>query len=792
MEKYTKSKTLKKIALILLVIMIFNFIVPNMSKATDDEGSGGILFTPIADFLETVSDLVLGFVQDIFVEDRDLLKTTSSDRSYLNLVRNSTSFSDLVNDLMASEYVNEWNTTGDDENPIYERYSRSNVEHHVKGWLKKSVGINKTIKKWKKFPAEDWAKIINGSESTSAVSDDIITELFTKTYPATVWKPVLSLGGEVETGYVIQYGPGMIFSGVIGEFDINFINPENPNDENSSAVILRSTVSRWYQDIQKVALIGLLSVLVYVAIRMIISSTGKDKAKYKKMLMDWLVAICIIFIIHYIMLFILNITSAITDVFRANAIEVNSNGIEYDSLMSDIRNKIDGAETRVEMFAELIMYIALIIFTVMFTIQYLKRVIYMAFLTMIAPLIALTYPLDKIKDSKAQAFSMWLREYIFNALIQPVHLLLYVVLVSSASELVKIYPLYGVVALGFLVPAEKFFRSMFGFDKTSSVGTLGAVAGGAAVMNMLNKIKSPSKGKSSGGGEEKSNTTRTRTHSPLAGLQNENGSGSKGQETNAVGEKLAGTNAIVADANGEIPREQLRNAIKEKQNVSGEAENSSDANKKAEPNRGKGVKKVISGAVKSGVKKTIRFTGKTAGRLAFGTIGLAAGVTSGDFEKALGYGAGGAVAGGAIGGRLVDGAINAPKNIEKAGYGLIDTYREGAYDRETAQNMRFDREFLQSESGKELSKKYSEDQVRQCLEAGITEPSEMEKILGYSDSNAGISVSEAISYNHLAQNCPDSILNGKPSDLRRYLNLRGIAVDDNRADEIQKIMNKLK
>ena len=54
---------------------------------------------------------------------------------------------------------------------------------------------------------------------------------------------------------------------------------------------------------------------------------------------------------------------------------------------------------------------------------------------MIAPLITLTYPLDKIKDKKSQAFDMWLKEFIFNALIQPLHLLLYIVLLGSATEL---------------------------------------------------------------------------------------------------------------------------------------------------------------------------------------------------------------------------------------------------------------------------------------------------------------------------------------------------------------------
>lgn len=52
-------------------------------------------------------------------------------------------------------------------------------------------------------------------------------------------------------------------------------------------------------------------------------------------------------------------------------------------------------------FGFLILYIILIVFTVMFMFRYVKRVIYVAFLTLIAPMVALTYPLDKIKDRKS-------------------------------------------------------------------------------------------------------------------------------------------------------------------------------------------------------------------------------------------------------------------------------------------------------------------------------------------------------------------------------------------------------
>lgn len=49
----------------------------------------------------------------------------------------------------------------------------------------------------------------------------------------------------------------------------------------------------------------------------------------------------------------------------------------------------------------LIIYFALTVFTVVFAIRYIKRVIYIAFLTMIAPMVAMTYPLDKLKDRKS-------------------------------------------------------------------------------------------------------------------------------------------------------------------------------------------------------------------------------------------------------------------------------------------------------------------------------------------------------------------------------------------------------
>ena len=50
------------------------------------------------------------------------------------------------------------------------------------------------------------------------------------------------------------------------------------------------------------------------------------------------------------------------------------------------------------------------------------------FLILIGPISCITYPIDKISDGKAQAFNKWFSEFMSEVLIQPFHLLLYVVL----------------------------------------------------------------------------------------------------------------------------------------------------------------------------------------------------------------------------------------------------------------------------------------------------------------------------------------------------------------------------
>ncbi len=326
----------------------------------------------------------------------------------------------------------------------------------------------------------------------------------------------------------IVYTPEAIFSNQVPALDVNFINPSiQGNDERNVAVKLQPVIASWYVAIRTMSIVGLLSVLVYLGIRMLLSSLAADRAKYKQMLFDWVVAICLVFALHYIMSFALTMAETVTamissdaeGMFTVNATNLDGAGsstysITFGSnLMSYVRFMVQAGDFNTKIaFAAL--YIMLVIYSVRFTWVYLKRVVNMAFLTLIAPMVALTYPIDKVSDGKAQAFNMWMKEFTYNALIQPLHLLLYIVLLGSAVQLAADNPLYAIVCLGFIIAAEKLMKSMFGFNKASG-GTLGSLAGAAGVTALASKALNTGAtqlmgGKGSGGSSSGNGKVRTK------------------------------------------------------------------------------------------------------------------------------------------------------------------------------------------------------------------------------------------------------------------------------------------
>ena len=479
----------------------------------------------------------------------------------------------------------------------------------------------------------------------------------------------------------------------------------------SSALVLQTTIATFYNALRRIALVGLLSALVYIGIRIVLTSTSaKDKAKYKKMLKDWLIALCILFTLHYIMSITVSVVEHITEVVRASTIGANGE----DLMMTQLRNDIANGKDWGEVLVQVVLYFVLAVYIIIFTIQYFRRTIYLAFLTVISPLITLTYPLDKIKDSKSQAFDMWVKDYIFFSLIQVVHLLTYYILVGSAIDLADERNwIFAIVAIGFLIPAEKLIKKMFGFEKSKSMGAIAAGATGALVMNAINKITPKGGGKSSGAKASGSaNNIRTAANDTPITLGVDSG-GNGAVSGNGAGNASSGGN-------------NLKGAWSVTKKYGGKA---------------------LKGAMKGTAKGFVGATGAM--------VGFAAGVAQGDISAAFK----GAVAGGAAGTSLAGAGINTVKNIpsdiKNVANDVADTWNTGAYGQEYAQSAKEIREFKGTSTYKSLNDKYGEkltdDKINVMLKAGIQDKGTMSKVMEMGD------VGKAISYYKLAKACPDSI-----------------------------------
>ena len=385
-------------------------------------------------------------------------------------------------------------------------------------------------------------------------SSDNVQEVVTDNLPVSGLPEVTVVKDYIDT-WSGKYGvpdikltPAEIFAGKVSAFDANFFKTSNDHskelggEEKSIVEKLGNTVAKWYVALRNIAIVGLLSALLYIGIRIIISSSNAEKAKYKQFFVDWVVALCLIFFLHYIMAFTMTMSETVTDVLagQGNTDKKDSNGrikqvniklvgrdgetqfsdsaltsfnVYFSSNFTGVaRIKADYKGSALRMGYS-ILYLALTVYTAYFSFVYIKRLLMLAFFTMIAPLVALTYPLDKIKDGKSQAFDYWFREYMFYALLQPLHMLLYTVFVSSALEIASNNLLYSIVVMAFIVPAEKIIKEMFGI-KGKTESTLGGFAGGALAsqaFNMIKKGPTPQKsgGNSGNAGKGTNNNIRT-------------------------------------------------------------------------------------------------------------------------------------------------------------------------------------------------------------------------------------------------------------------------------------------
>ena len=278
--------------------------------------------------------------------------------------------------------------------------------------------------------------------------------------------------------------------------DVNIFNiPSTPGAIKS----IREAAAGWYYVMRNIAASILLCVLIYVGIRMAISTIASDKAAYKKMLVDWVASLALIFLLQYIIVFTFAINTAfikaLESVSKAEGVSTAILKLYASALWVDI-----------DSIAATIVICMLTWQTMSLLISYISRMLKVTFLVIISPLITLTYSIDKMGDGKAQALNTWLKEFIYTVLLQPFHCIIYTAFIGIAMAILAgeggyVLPFMQydnnnvgaavlcILCIHFTKEAEKILGKIFNFaDSTSGASLATGMAATAIVASNAKNI----------------------------------------------------------------------------------------------------------------------------------------------------------------------------------------------------------------------------------------------------------------------------------------------------------------
>lgn len=248
-------------------------------------------------------------------------------------------------------------------------------------------------------------------------------------------------------------------------FDIDMFDTSDTTSPNSGTInSVKENVAIWYVSIRNISLVGSALIIIYVAIRLALATLSDgpaDTARYKKMLMSWVVGFILIYVLQYIIIGLLYVSDIFTK-FIYGAIEKGSteSTMEASILVDRIHGIMGGRGAN--KLPDVILYFGLVYYELKFFLIYIKRSFETFFLMIVSPLVCMLYPIDNIGDGRSQSFKAWFQKLMGNILLRPIHLFVYVIFIFTASELAKIQPIIAIAFLAAMSNGEKIIKMILG------------------------------------------------------------------------------------------------------------------------------------------------------------------------------------------------------------------------------------------------------------------------------------------------------------------------------------------
>lgn len=265
--------------------------------------------------------------------------------------------------------------------------------------------------------AKDMDSFISDTESGSAtvgngtagidIADDSIDSLIKNSVKIfnilpTCVRAILSIAtDDNDPTYVDDVKYGKAFSiqktvfGKVRLFDVNFLQRED--NEEPMQKIIKDKVAKFYYLVRNIAIGFMLLVLIYTGVRLALTTLASDAAKYKTMIKDWLVSMIILMTLQYFMVIILELGTVASNLCETIMTDMIEDEDEYKIEEKLLDQSTVSTSKGWSLVIPTILYWLLTYYQLKFFMIYMRRLFTMAFLVTIAPLITVSYSIDKAR-----------------------------------------------------------------------------------------------------------------------------------------------------------------------------------------------------------------------------------------------------------------------------------------------------------------------------------------------------------------------------------------------------------
>ncbi len=291
---------------------------------------------------------------------------------------------------------------------------------------------------------------------------------------------------------------------------------ESSTAEGSTTIL--KMINEFYNLFRLIAIVIYIGMFIFIAIKIILASTGQEKEKYKSMIMDWIKGVALLFFIPYVIKYTIITNEALVALMRAELVDGNENinaakkasprlqsmsgtfkqalghnDKKYES--EDLMMKYRSEALEEGSIVKGLIYIFLLVQLLGIVLQYFRRLLSIMLLIVVFPFVAVTYAVDKIKDGQPQIYQSWLKEFLLNVFMQFFQAIVYIAVMYLVGALMEggttgANLLMVVIAIKYITKSESLLRALFpSLMSGGGVGTVKPLESEVTAMTNTTLIK---------------------------------------------------------------------------------------------------------------------------------------------------------------------------------------------------------------------------------------------------------------------------------------------------------------